>query len=276
MSDTTIRAGPATNLSPSRPPDDCTIVIFGVTGDLTQRKLIPALYTLGAQNELPRHLALIGTSTSVGSSDELRARLRESTTKFSGTRPLDEALWRSLADRVESVQADFNAPGAYRDLAARLAQVEARHGTRGNRLFYMATPPSVFPTILRHLKDAGLLHPPGPAPWSRVVMEKPFGRDLPSARELNRLIAEVLDESQIYRIDHYLGKETVQNLLVFRFANMFIESVWNRQSVDHVEISVAEKLGVEARAAYYEPTGALRDMVQNHITQLLTLIAMEP
>jgi glucose-6-phosphate 1-dehydrogenase len=232
MSETVVRVG--ASLSPSRPPDDCTVVIFGATGDLTHRKLVPALYTLGAQGELPQHFALIGTSTSVGSADALRADLRATTAQFSRRQPLVEEVWRTLADRVESVQGDFNTPAAYTDLRAKLAQVESRHGTKGNRLFYMATPPAVFPVILRHLKDAGLLHPPGRAPWSRVVMEKPFGRDLPSARELNRLIGEVLDESQIYRIDHYLGKETVQNILVFRFGNSIFEPIWNRKYVDHV------------------------------------------
>jgi glucose-6-phosphate 1-dehydrogenase len=274
MSETVVRVGPS--LSPSRPPDDCTVVIFGVTGDLTHRKLVPALYTLGAQNELPPQFALIGTSTSVGSADALRADLRASTVKFSRTQPLVEEVWRTLADRVESVQGDFNSPAAYTDLRAMLAQVESRHGTKGNRLFYMATPPAVFPVILRHLKDAGLLHPPGRPPWSRVVMEKPFGRDLPSARELNRLIGEVLDESQIYRIDHYLGKETVQNILVFRFGNSIFEPIWNRKYVDHVQITAAEEIGVERRGKFYDQTGVLRDMVQSHLMQVLALCSMEP
>jgi len=274
MSETVVRVG--ASLSPSRPPDDCTIVIFGATGDLTHRKLVPALYTLGAQEELPRHFALIGTSTSVGSADALRADLRATTSKFSRTQPLVEEVWRSFADRVESVQGDFNTPSAYADLRSKLAQAESRHGTQGNRLFYMATPPAVFPVILRHLKDAGLLHPPGHAPWSRVVMEKPFGRDLQSARELNRLIGEVLDESQIYRIDHYLGKETVQNILVFRFGNSIFEPLWNRKYVDHVQITAAEEIGVERRGKFYDQTGVLRDMVQSHLMQVLALCSMEP
>jgi glucose-6-phosphate 1-dehydrogenase len=274
MSETVVRVGP--KLSPTRPPDDCTIVIFGVTGDLTHRKLVPALYNLAGQGELPRNFAMIGTSTSVGSADSLRADLHATTAKFSRTQPLDEGAWRSFADRVESVQGDFNMPAAYADLRAKLAQVESRHATKGNRLFYMATPPSVFPVILRHLKDGGLLHAPGHAPWSRVVMEKPFGRDLASARELNRLIGEVLDESQIYRIDHYLGKETVQNILVFRFGNSIFEPLWNRKYVDHVQITAAEEIGIERRGKFYDQTGVLRDFVQSHLMQVLALCAMEP
>jgi glucose-6-phosphate 1-dehydrogenase len=278
MSETIVRVAtpPAAPLLPPRPPDDCTVVIFGVTGDLTHRKLVPALYTLAAQDELPSRFAMIGTSTSVGSADALRADLRESTSKFSRTRPLDEAAWKRFAEGVETVQGDFNEPGAYAALRTKLAEVEARRGTRGNRLYYMATPPSVFPVILRHLKDAGLLHPPGTSPWSRVVMEKPFGRDLTSARELNRLVAEVLDESQIFRIDHYLGKETVQNILVFRFGNSIFEPVWNRKYVDHVQITMAEEIGVERRGKFYDQTGVLRDVVQSHLLQVLALCAMEP
>jgi glucose-6-phosphate 1-dehydrogenase len=278
MTETMVRvasqATPA--LVTSRPPDDCTVVIFGVTGDLTHRKLVPALYNLAAQNELPPHFAMIGTSTSVGSAAALRSDLRQTTSKFSRTQPLDEKTWSSFAERVETVQGDFNTPTAYAALKAKLAEVESRHGTRGNRLYYMATPPSVFPVILRHLRDAGLLHPPGKFPWSRVVMEKPFGRDLASARELNRLVGEVLDESQIFRIDHYLGKETVQNILVFRFGNSIFEPIWNRKYIDHVQITMAEEIGVERRGKFYDQTGVLRDVVQSHLMQVLALCAMEP
>src|SRR5438477_3472537 len=278
MSETMVRVAPQATpaLVTTRPPDDCAVVIFGVTGDLTHRKLVPALYNLAAQGELPPHFAMIGTSTSVGNSAALRNDLRETTEKFSRTQPLDDKVWQAFADRVETVQGDFNTPTAYSALKAKLADVEARHGTRGNRLYYMATPPAVFPVILRHLKDAGLLHAPGRLPWSRVVMEKPFGRDLASARELNRLVGEVLDESQIFRIDHYLGKETVQNILVFRFGNSIFEPIWNRKYVDHVQITMAEEIGVERRGKFYDQTGVLRDVVQSHLMQVLALCAMEP
>jgi glucose-6-phosphate 1-dehydrogenase len=277
MSETIVRVAPQATpaLVTTRPPDDCAVVIFGVTGDLTHRKLVPALYNLAAQGELPPHFAMIGTSTSVGNAESLRNDLRETTAKFSRTQPLDEKVWQSFAPRVETVQGDFNAPAAYAALKTKLAEVESRHGTRGNRLYYMATPPSVFPVILRHLNGAGLLHPPGKFPWSRVVMEKPFGRDLASARELNRLVGEVLDESQIFRIDHYLGKETVQNILVFRFGNSIFEPIWNRKYVDHVQITMAEEIGVERRGKFYDQTGVLRDVVQSHLMQVLALCAME-
>jgi glucose-6-phosphate 1-dehydrogenase len=278
MSQIVVRVGTETTptLVNAHPPEDCTIVIFGITGDLTHRKLIPALYNLAVQRELPEHFAVVGTSTSVGSADQLRADLRTHVQKFSRTQPLDEAVWNSFAPRLESVQGDFNSAGAYSALKAKLAQMETAHGTRGNRLFYMATPPAVFPVILRHLKDAGLLYPPGKTPWSRVVMEKPFGRDLSSARELNGLISQVLDESQIYRIDHYLGKETVQNILVFRFGNSIFEPIWNRKYIDHVEITAAEEIGVERRGKFYDQTGVLRDFVQSHLMQVLALCSMEP
>jgi glucose-6-phosphate 1-dehydrogenase len=277
MEGTSIRvnpgAGPA--VVRSRPPDPCTIVIFGVTGDLTHRKLVPALYNLAKEGDLPERCAVIGTSTSVTSPHEFRAQLRESVSKFSRTKPLDDAVWQDFAASIETCVADVNAPDDYTKLARVIEDVEHRKGLPGNRLYYLAVPPGVFPVILRNLRGAGLLYPLGASRWSRVVIEKPFGRDLASARELNRTVAEVVDESQIFRSDHYLGKETVQNILVFRFGNSIFEPIWNRKYIDHVQISMAEDLTIERRGKFYDSTGVLRDVVQSHLMQVLALCTME-
>jgi glucose-6-phosphate 1-dehydrogenase len=269
-----VASAPA-SVAPSRPPDPCVLTIFGATGDLTHRKLVPALYNLAREGELPSRFAVIGTSTSVGPAGEFRSQLLESVRRHSRSKPVDEEVWARFAAAVETVRGDFNRPEAYADLRKRIEEAEARRGTGGNRLYYLATPASVFPVVLRHLHDAGLLRPPGPGPWSRVVVEKPVGRDLASARALNRLIAEVLDESQTFRSDHYLGKETVQNILVFRFGNSIFEPLWNRKYIDHVQITMAEDIGVERRGKFYDATGALRDVVQSHLLQVLALCAME-
>ncbi len=259
----------------SRPPDSCVVVIFGVTGDLTHRKLVPALYNLAREGDLPERFALIGTSTSVTSASEFRAQLKESVGKFSRTKPLDESVWNRFSAPLETVVADVNAPADYLKLRATIEAVEKKHNLLGNRLYYLAVPPGVFPVILRNLREAGLLYPSGGLPWSRVVIEKPFGRDLPSAKELNRTLAGILDEQQTFRSDHYLGKETVQNILVFRFGNSIFEPIWNRKHIDHVQITMAEDITVERRGKFYDATGVLRDVVQNHLLQILALCTME-
>jgi glucose-6-phosphate 1-dehydrogenase len=259
----------------SRPPDPCVIVIFGVTGDLTHRKLMPALYNLAREGDLPERFAVIGTSTSVPPTDEFRAQLHESVATHSRTKPLDEEVWKKFAAPLETVVADVNAPDDYTKLCHAVEEVEQRHGLPGNRLFYLAVPPGIFPVILRNLKASRLIHPTGATRWSRVVIEKPFGRDLASARELNRTVSEVIDESQIFRSDHYLGKETVQNILVFRFGNSIFEPIWNRKYIDHVQITMAEDLTVERRGKFYDATGVLRDVVQSHLLQVLALCTME-
>ena len=260
-------------------PDSCVAVLFGVTGDLARRKLVPALYNLAASGALPEKFALVGFSRSANSAEELRERLRESLSKFSRTQPIDEEVWADFSSRIHAVAGNIDDPEAYRRLASALERVEAEWGTGGNRLFYLSTPASAFEPSLVNLRESGLVkHAYGaPAgPWSRVIVEKPFGHDLASGVALNHLVHEVLDESQIYRIDHYLGKETVQNILVFRFGNTIFEPLWNRNHIDHVQITMAESIGVEGRGAFYEETGVLRDIVQNHLLQVLALCTMEP
>ena len=270
--DNPLRAG----MRLERTADPCAIVIFGASGDLTKRKLVPALYRLAQQRLIPAEFAVIGTARQEMSDDEFRTRMREALTEFEEEAPIDDAVWQSFASGLFYVQGDFGDAETYKRLSDALARVERERGTQGNHIFYLSTAPSFFGVIARQLGDAGLARPAEGKGWTRVIVEKPFGHDLESARALNAELAAVFNENQVYRIDHYLGKETVQNLLVFRFANSIFEPLWNRQYIDHVQITNAETIGVEGRGAYYEEAGVVRDMIQNHVFQVTSLIAMEP
>jgi glucose-6-phosphate 1-dehydrogenase len=254
--------------------DGYAIVIFGVTGDLTHRLVIPALYNLAEAGLLPEKFCVVGITRKEMSSEDLRASLMEGLHKFA-TRPVDQKVAEQLLYCVTSVSADPGDPASFDALRDRLERLEANRDTGGNRLFYLATPPDAFAPISRELGRAGLLRENGGA-WRRLVVEKPFGTDLASAKALNDELLKIVTEHELYRIDHYLGKETVQNILVMRFANGMFEPIWNRDHIDHVQITVEEKLGVGHRGSFYDKTGALRDMVPNHLFQLLSLVAMEP
>jgi glucose-6-phosphate 1-dehydrogenase len=259
-----------------RVPDPAAFVLFGATGDLAHRKVIPALYQLWRTNLLPHEFVTVAVARRPYTDDSFRAEIRKTLEQFSRVLPLDETAWTEFAKRLCYQQLDFDDAGAYRRLADRLDQVDREQGTAGNRLYYLATQPSQVPEIIRDIGRVGLDHEVHGAGWRRIVIEKPFGRDYESAVRLNREVNKVFREPQVYRIDHYLGKETVRNLLVFRFGNGIFEPIWNRRYVDHVQITVAESIGVEGRGAFYEETGASRDILQNHLLQLLTLVAMEP
>ena len=261
----------------SRLPEACAMVIFGASGDLTERKLIPALYYLYRNRLLPDGFSVIGCGRTHFSNDQYREKIRAALKKYLDVPSEDEPFLESFNQGVFYLSHDFGDAQAYQLLSKVLDQLDEERATGGNRLFYMATPPSFFPVIVTHLGDSGLAQPKHPGQsWTRVVIEKPFGRDLESARELNRAVTGVFEEGQVYRIDHYLGKETVQNLLVFRFANGIFEPIWNRRYIDHVQIAVAEDLGIEGRGGYYEESGLVRDMIQNHVLSLLSLVTMEP
>ncbi len=255
-------------------PASCTVVIFGATGDLTHRKLIPALYNIAADGEMPPGLAVVGFARRPKSDDEFRSDLADATKKYSRQTVRDD-LWEAFAKSVSYHQSEFADQAGYQSLGEKLQQIEKDRPTGGNRLFYLAVAPDQFEPILKNLVAAGLNKPGGDA-WARVIVEKPFGTDLASARELNRVVESAFPEADTYRIDHFLGKETAQNILVLRFANAIFEPLWNTRYIDHVQITAAETLGVEGRAGYYEGAGALRDMVQNHLLQLLCLVSMEP
>ena len=263
-----------TGATKARPADPCCLVIFGATGDLTHRLLVPALYNLAVDALLPEAFALIGVARSALSSDAFRDDLAKSLPKFA-TRQIDQSVVKRVLACVAYVQGDPDDDATYKKIGQELARIERERGTKGNRLFYLATPPAGFAPIGSHLGQSGLAKKENGA-WRRVVIEKPFGTDLASARALNQKLLGVLGEDQIFRIDHYLGKETVQNILVLRFANGLFEPIWNRDHIDHVQITVAESLTVGRRGSYYDAMGALRDMVPNHLFQLLSLVAMEP
>ncbi|PYY05787.1 MAG: glucose-6-phosphate dehydrogenase [Acidobacteria bacterium] len=257
-----------------RPGDPCVMVIFGAAGDLTRRKLIPALYNLASEQLLSREFAVVGLARAQMTSEQFRDTVSQDIKQFA-TGPVDSDLWEWFVRRMHYVPGDFNDPAAYTRLNEMLLKVDKDHATHGNYFFYLATAPAYFGPVIEQLGKVGLVKE-DERHWRRVIIEKPFGRDLESAKALNRQIQQVLDEKQIYRIDHYLGKETVQNILAFRFANGIFEPIWNRRYIDHVQISVAETVGVEQRGSYYDESGALRDMVPNHIMQLISLTAMEP
>ncbi len=276
----TTAAAPAVNplregLRMPRTPEACAVVVFGATGDLTARKLMPALYNLARGSLLPSGFSVVGFARRDWDDQQFRAAMKEAVTKFSRT-PLQEDIWDSFARTLHYVRGDFTDMAGYETLADRLEKQDSAHGASGNRLFYLATPPTAYTAIAQRIGEAGLSRGGANGGWSRLIVEKPFGRDLQSARRLDQALGLVFRERQIFRIDHYLGKETVQNIMVFRFGNGIFEPIWNRRYVDNVQVSVAETVGVEGRGGYYEEAGALRDMVQNHLLQVLALVAMEP
>ena len=261
----------AEGLKLPRTPEPCALVIFGASGDLTRRKLFPALYSLAVRGLLPEEFTIVGVARTPETDAQFRARMKEAVREFGRDR-LDEKIWRRLTAGMRYVSTDFSDEGGEDRLMDLLDTLDAERGTRGNRVFYLAVPPSVISTLVDRLgrrRDRW-------KGWTRLIVEKPFGSDRKSARQLNTEISFYFEEREIYRIDHYLGKETVQNLLALRFANGIFEPIWNRQFVDHVEITVAESIGIEGRAAFYEQAGAMRDVFQNHLLQLVALTAMEP
>ncbi len=255
-------------------PEPCVMVIFGATGDLTHRKLLPALYNLALEHPLPAGFSVVGFARRPYNDEQFRQQALDSVNQYSRQKPVNPQVWESFAAGIHYLQSSFDDPTGYERLGTLLNMLDQERGTGGNRIFYLSTPPSQYPEIIQHIGAAGLNR--NRKGWTRIIVEKPFGHDLASAHELNRQVAKVFREEQVYRIDHYLGKETVQNILVFRLANGIFEPVWNRRYVEHVQITVAENIGLEGRGGYYEESGAIRDMVQNHMLQLLTLVAMEP
>jgi glucose-6-phosphate 1-dehydrogenase len=249
------------------------MVIFGATGDLSGRKLLPAIYNLAKQRLLPAGFAVMGAAIDDLSDDAYRKHAGDLITKYSRTQPVDPAILHSFLDGVFYTKVDFGKQEDFKTLKRRLEELDTSRHVAGNRVFYCATPPQTYETIVEQLKDAGMNTGSG---FHRIVVEKPFGTDLKSARELNRIVQRVFHEDSVFRIDHYLGKETVQNILAFRFANSIFEPVWNSNLIDSVQITAAEEIGVEMRGAYYDKAGALRDIIQNHALQLLALVAMEP
>jgi glucose-6-phosphate 1-dehydrogenase len=258
----------------ARSGDPCALVIFGAAGDLTKRLLVPSLYNLHASNLLPENFAIVGVTAAKFSDEDFRNKLTKDINEFARS-PVQKELWDWFKSKIYYHSGDFRDPNLYRQLKDKLAAVDRQQGTPGSYLFYLATAPQFFGEIIKQLGAVGLTTEANGF-WRRVIIEKPFGRDLESARGLNKEIRSVLDESQIYRIDHYLGKETVQNMMVFRFGNGIFEPIWNRGYIDSVQITVAETVGVEERGGYYDTAGALRDMIPNHTLQLVAMTAMEP
>ena len=256
--------------------EPCTVVLFGASGDLAKRKVIPAMYDLAIHSGLGPRYAILGFARTPMSEESFRTTLGDAAKSISEVGPIDPKQWDDFASNLYYGPGDYANPDAYSQLAKRLTELEAAKNIGGNRLFYLSTPPEVYPDIVEQLGRAGLARPSSPNSWVRIIIEKPFGRDLASAKTLNQIVLNVFDEKQVYRIDHYLGKDTVQNLLVLRFGNGIFEPLWNRNYVDHVQITASETLGVERRGGFYETAGALRDMIQSHVLQLTSLVAVEP
>jgi glucose-6-phosphate 1-dehydrogenase len=255
-------------------PEPCAVVIFGASGDLTHRKLVPALYNLAADGDLPPGLSVVGFARRDKTDEIFRTELEAAAKKFS-RQTINDDLWKNFSRAIYYHRSEFGDPEGYRRLGERLDQLDKDRGTRGNRLFYLSAGPDQFENILTNLKSSSLTTAPNGG-WARVIVEKPFGTDLKTATHLNATVSNSFHEDSTFRIDHFLGKETAQNIMVLRFANSIFEHLWNHRYIDHVQITASEQLGIESRAGYYEGTGALRDMVQNHLLQLLCLIAMEP
>jgi glucose-6-phosphate 1-dehydrogenase len=264
-------------LGTERTPASCVFVIFGASGDLTRRKLLPALYNLALSRLLPAGMSILGFALPEMSEDQFRTAMRDAVGEFSRRKPIDEAVWDDFASRLHYLSGQFEDPANFAKLRAKLDELDRTNGTGGNRVYYLAVPPSAFRVVSANLAGAGLVANPDEAShYTRIIVEKPFGRDLASSDALNADLHRVFDEAQIFRIDHYLGKETVQNLVALRFGNAIFEPLWNRNHIDHVQITVAEDIGVEQRGKFYEEAGAMRDIVQNHLLQLLMVMAMEP
>ena len=255
------------------PGERCILVIFGAAGDLTKRLLMPALYNLACDGLLPAQFAIVGMARDELTTETFRSRMERDIRTFNTRKDFDAVAWAALASRLHYTPGEFGDPAAFSRLHDLVAQLDAQQQAGGNVLFYLATPPAVFGLISANLDKAGFKHSPG---WKRLIVEKPFGVDLPSAQALNRDILSYWQESQVYRIDHYLGKETVQNILAFRFANGMFEPLWNKNQIDHIQLTVSESVSVEGRGGYYDRSGVLRDMIQNHMFQMLAYVCMEP
>jgi glucose-6-phosphate 1-dehydrogenase len=256
--------------------DPCTVILFGASGDLAKRKVIPAMYDLAQYNSLGECYAIIGFARTPMTDETFRNVVGEAAKTISEVGPIDPEKWNAFASNLYYTEGDYSDPDSYARLVRRLSDLDAGKKLCGNRLFYLSTPPEVYPDIVEQLGHAGLARPSTPNAWVRIIIEKPFGRDLASAKELNKIVLNVFEEKQVYRIDHYLGKDTVQNLLVLRFGNGIFEPLWNRNYVDQVQITASETLGVERRGGFYESAGALRDMIQSHVLQLTSLVSVEP
>lgn len=267
---------PLEDVRTSKVAEPCILVIFGATGDLTGRKLLPALYNLMRDGQLPSHFACVGFARREKTHEQFREEMLDAVNRYSRIKPVNKELWHTFSEQLFYHRSEFDHDEGYESLRAFLNDLDIKLGTKGNRVHYLSTQPSYFPLVIEKLKQHRLIQPPGSDKWTRVIVEKPFGRDLQSAVALQNHITKYLDESQVYRIDHYLGKETVQNLFVFRFGNPIFENIWNNHHIDNVQLSVSEEIGIGTRGRFWEEAGMLRDIVQNHMMQLLSLVAMEP